>query len=187
MVDLSVRPDTLLFDTRTGYLTREGFLLLSGINTSVQDATSEFVKLTATQTLTNKTLPGAVITSPTGIVKGDVGLGNVDNTSDATKNAAIATLTNKTLISPTGIVKADVGLGNVDNTSDATKNSAAVTLSNKTFGNAPIFPEFAVASLPDAATFDKGVIIVPDETGGRTLATSDGTDWRRVSDGVVVS
>lgn len=37
----------------------------------------------------------------TGIVvlaKGDVGLGNVDNTSDATKNAAAATLTNKTII-----------------------------------------------------------------------------------------
>lgn len=36
----------------------------------------------------------------TGIVvlaKGDVGLGNVDNTSDATKNAAVATLTNKTI------------------------------------------------------------------------------------------
>jgi hypothetical protein len=34
------------------------------------------------------------------LVKGDVGLGNVDNTSDATKNSATATLTNKTLTSP---------------------------------------------------------------------------------------
>lgn len=31
------------------------------------------------------------------LVKGDVGLGNVDNTSDATKNSAAATLSNKTL------------------------------------------------------------------------------------------
>lgn len=38
-----------------------------------------------------------VITSPTGLVKGDVGLSNVDNTSDATRNAATATLTNKTI------------------------------------------------------------------------------------------
>ena len=87
--------------------------------------------------LVNKTLTSPVITSPTGIVKGDVGLGNVDNTSDATKNAATVTLTNKTLTSPvintpTGIVKGDVGLGNVDNTSDATKNSATATLTNKT-------------------------------------------------------
>jgi hypothetical protein len=48
------------------------------------------------QTLTNKTLTSPAITTPTGIVKGDVGLGNVDNTSDATKWAATATLTNKT-------------------------------------------------------------------------------------------
>lgn len=87
--------------------------------------------------LVNKTLTAPVINSPTGIVKGDVGLGNVDNTSDATKNSATATLTNKTLTSPvvntpTGIAKGDVGLGNVDNTSDATKNSATATLTNKT-------------------------------------------------------
>lgn len=58
------------------------------------------VGTTDTQTLTNKTLTAPAISSPTGIVKGDVGLGNVDNTSDVTKNAATATLTNKTLASP---------------------------------------------------------------------------------------
>lgn len=49
-----------------------------------------------------------VINAPTGIVKADVGLSNVDNTSDATKNAATATLTNKTLTSP------DINGGTVD-------------------------------------------------------------------------
>lgn len=57
----------------------------------------QLVGLTATQTLTNKTLTSPVVNTPTGIVKGDVGLGNVDNTSDATKNSASATLTNKTV------------------------------------------------------------------------------------------
>ncbi len=57
----------------------------------------QVVGLTATQTLTNKTLTSPVVNTPTGIVKGDVGLGNVDNTSDATKNSASATLTNKTI------------------------------------------------------------------------------------------
>lgn len=75
--------------------------------------------------------------NPHATTKTQVGLGNVDNTSDATKDAAVATLTNKTLTapvinSPTGIVKGDVGLGNVDNTSDATKNAAVATLTNKT-------------------------------------------------------
>lgn len=59
--------------------------------------TGVVVGTTDIQTLTNKTLTAPAISSPTGLVKGDVGLGNVDNTSDATKNSATATLTNKTL------------------------------------------------------------------------------------------
>jgi hypothetical protein len=42
--------------------------------------TSLLVTTTGTQTLTNKT-----ITAPAGLVKGDVGLGNVDNTADSAK------------------------------------------------------------------------------------------------------
>ena len=64
----------------------------SVIQTNIDGA----VTLTGTQTLTNKTLTSPSISSPTGLVKGDVGLGNVDNTSDETKWAATATLTNKT-------------------------------------------------------------------------------------------
>lgn len=113
-------------------------------------------------TFTGKTVTGGTFSSPTintpsGITKSDVGLSNVDNTSDATKNAAIATLTNKTLTSPvinspTGIVKGDVGLGNVDNTSDATKNAASATLTNKTIsGSSNTLSNIANASLSTAA------------------------------------
>lgn len=65
------------------------------------------------------------------LVKGDVGLGNVDNTSDANKPVSTATNTalnlKANLDSPTftgtvsGITAAMVGLGNVTNTSDANK------------------------------------------------------------------
>lgn len=51
------------------------------------------VDLTTAQSLTNKTLTSPAITTPTGIVKGDVGLGNVDNTSDANKPVSTATTT----------------------------------------------------------------------------------------------
>ena len=47
-------------------------------------------------TFTNKTIAAGSNTI-TGLTKSDVGLGNVDNTSDATKNAAVAALTNKTI------------------------------------------------------------------------------------------
>lgn len=63
--------------------------------------TGVVVGTTDTQTLTNKTLTSPVVNTPTGIAKGDVGLGNVDNTSNVTERAAVATLTNKTLTAPT--------------------------------------------------------------------------------------
>jgi len=47
--------------------------------------------------------------------------------------------------------------------------------------------ERTVATLDSASVFDNGIVIVSDETGGRTIATSDGTNWRRVSDGAIVS
>lgn len=61
------------------------------------DTAHVLVSRTSTDTLTNKTLTAPAISSPTGLVKADVGLANVDNTSDATKNSATATLTNKTI------------------------------------------------------------------------------------------
>jgi hypothetical protein len=65
------------------------------------------------------------------LVKGDVGLGNVDNTADSAKPVSTAQQTEidtkSDIASPTftgtvgGITKGMVGLGNVDNTTDALK------------------------------------------------------------------
>ena len=59
-----------------------------------------FAERTNAATLTNKTLTTPVINSPTGIVKGDVGLDNVDNTSDANKPISTATQTALDLKAP---------------------------------------------------------------------------------------
>ncbi len=81
-------------NTATTYTANRIVLLPEG------DTAHVLVSRTSTDTLTNKTLTSPVINTPTGITKTDVGLGNVDNTSDATKNAAAVTLTNKTLTAP---------------------------------------------------------------------------------------
>lgn len=49
-----------------------------------------------------------------------------------------------------------------------------------------VLTEFLVANLPNVSPGGQ-IIFVPDEAGGPVMAYSDGTDWRRVSDGAVVS
>lgn len=44
-----------------------------------------------------------------------------------------------------------------------------------------------IANLPAANLWEGGTIYIPNESGGKTLAWSDGTSWRRVRDNVVVS
>lgn len=46
---------------------------------------------------------------------------------------------------------------------------------------------FTVATLPDAADYESHILYVSDESGGATLAFSDGTNWRRAQDRAVVS
>jgi hypothetical protein len=47
-------------------------------------------------------------------------------------------------------------------------------------------PSYTVATLPSAGEAGQ-FVFVADETGGATMAFSDGTDWRRVQDRAVVS
>ena len=98
------------------------------------DTAHALVSATSTQTLTNKTLTSPAINTPTGIVKGDVGLGNVDNTSDATKDAATATLTNKSIDADTNTI---TNIENADIKSGAAIDAAKIhdgSVSNTEFG-----------------------------------------------------
>lgn len=61
----------------------------------IADLFKDLVQTLTNKTLTSPTINSPTISSPSGLVKGDVGLGNANNTSDATKNSATATLTNK--------------------------------------------------------------------------------------------
>lgn len=72
------------------------------------------------------------MTTPTGIIKGDVGLGNVDNTSNATERAATATLTNKTLTTPIIATISNSGTITIPTGTDTLVGKATTdTLTNK--------------------------------------------------------
>lgn len=101
--------------------------------TNVQTAIEEIANLAATGGVTSVNgRQGAVV-----LDKGDVGLGNVDNTADADKPVSTAqqaaldkkvdkttTVNGHALSGNVTVTKADVGLGNVDNTADSVKNVA---------------------------------------------------------------
>lgn len=60
------------------------------------------------------------------LTKSDVGLGNVDNTSDATKNSATATLSNKTLTTPTIASFVNATHNHQNSTGGGTLDAAAI-------------------------------------------------------------
>jgi len=63
---------------------------LDGVTSSIQTQLDAKSTASKTETLTNKTLTSPVINTPTGITKSDVGLANVDNTTDANKPVSTA-------------------------------------------------------------------------------------------------
>ena len=137
-------------------------------NFTAENANELKAVINTNATLLNLKAPSA---SPTftgtvsGVTKSMVGLGNVDNTSDADKPVSTAHLTalnlKANLASPTftgtvgGITKSMVGLGSVDNTTDASKpvSTAQQTaldlkanLSSPNFSGTPSLPTGTTAT-----------------------------------------
>jgi hypothetical protein len=99
-----------------GTRTLDGQQITNGaaILTLPSGSSDTLVGRATTDTLTNKTLTSPAITTPTGIVKGDVGLGNVDNTSDVNKPVSSATTTALGLKVNTSAVGASSGVASLD-------------------------------------------------------------------------
>lgn len=101
------------------------------------------------------------------LVKADVGLGNVDNTSDATKNSATATLTNKRITKRVG----------------TTASSSSLTI------DSDAFDAFTVTALAAACTMNnpsgtptecQPLLIRFKDNGTARALTWSGSEWRAV-------
>ena len=109
-------------------------------NTITIDIDSTVATLTGTQTLTNKTLTSPEINTPTGITKSDVGLANVDNTTDANKPVSTATQTaldlkanlSEPTFTGTVVLPSTTSIGGVDAEDLATQEYVLDQISNST-------------------------------------------------------
>jgi hypothetical protein len=114
-------------DTEIGYLNGVTSAIQTQIDSKAPSSTA--VTLTGTETLTNKTLTSPVINTPTGITKTDVGLANVDNTTDAGKPVSTAT---QTALDLKANLSAPTFTGTVTSTNDVVVNGN-LTVNGTTF------------------------------------------------------
>ncbi len=111
---------------------------LSGTIAEFNSALSDdnFVTLTGSETLTNKTLSAPVINGPTGLNKTDVGLDEVDNVADLDKPISTATQTALDLKAPlaspsfsgTVSLPSNTSIGDVSNSEIATLNGVTSSI-----------------------------------------------------------
>jgi hypothetical protein len=143
---------------------------LAQLNTAISDA--DVATLAGTETLTNKTLTSPVINTPTGITKTDVGLANLDNTSDANKPVSTATQT-----------ALDLKANLANPTFTGTVNAAALTLSGDlTVNGTTTTVNSTTVNVTNAFVFEgttadafETTLTITDPTADRTITLPDST------------
>ena len=148
---------------------------IAQFNTAVTDA--DFATLAGTETFTNKTLTSPAINTPTGITKSDVGLANVDNTTDANKPISTATQSALDLKAPlasptfTGTVSA----ATLTLSGDLTVNGTTTTINSTTLSVDDKNVVLGDVATPSDATADGGGLTLKGATD-KTLNWVDATD-----------
>jgi hypothetical protein len=130
---------------------------LDGVTSSIQTQLDDKSTASKTETLTNKTLTSPAINTPTGITKSDVGLANVDNTTDANKPVSTAAQT-----------ALDLKANLANPTFTGTVNAADLTLS----GNLTVNGTTTNLNSTNLVIEDKNIVL--GDTGTPTDTTADG-------------
>ena len=154
---------------------------LAQLNTAISDA--DVATLAGTETLTNKTLTSPVINTPTGITKTDVGLANVDNTSDANKPVSTATQT-----------ALDLKANLANPTFTGTVNAAALTLSGDlTVNGTTTTVNSTTVNVSNAFVFEgtandfETTLTITDPTADRTITLPDSTGTVALTSDITVT
>ena len=171
-----------LIDPRTGRPTREGTLLFQFIVDAV-NGVGAVLTIDGIQTLTNKSISGASNTFsniPSSAMAEPTGDG------DGVVTAPTPGTTNYVPLWSNGDLVDGVALADSVTTSVGDERYVSIDGSMETTG--PInLASYTVAGVPAAADYTGAIIYVSNETGGATVAFSDGTNWLRVQDRAVIS
>ena len=136
------------------------------------NASTTLVGTDTTQTLTGKTLTSPSISSPTGLVKGDVGLGSVDNTSDASKPVSTATPTALDAKEPSVTAGTTSQYYRGDKTFQALNQDAVPDgTTNKAFTATEKTKLSGIATAATANSTDATLLARANHTGTQTAAT----------------
>lgn len=194
-MSIAFGPNVRLFDPKSGLMTREGFQLLNSLNQALIEATSDYVLVDATQTLTGKTIDGDandLRDINTSQIKASSKTGNDSDLVTGTAGSSGELLQ---WDANGDAVSSGAAIGDYLTTVSAGLTYLSVSSAETTYLplaggllTGPVrLPTYTVAGVPDAATYITGLIYVSNATGGATPAFSDGTNWRRVSDRAIVA
>lgn len=88
------------------------------------------------------------------------------------------------LVSASATIKEDIGL--IIASASAELDLGGLTGEDITASELTL-PSYTVSTVPTASASTAQIIFVSDETGGATLAYSDGSNWRRLQDLAIIS
>ena len=115
-----------------------------------------------------RTINGYALSANITLVKGDLSLGNVDNTSDSTKNSATVTLTNKTISGVDNTIT-NIGTSGISN-SAITYAKIQNIAASRLFGNPTVSSATpSEISLGSSLSFSGSVISVVDNTSTQKI------------------
>jgi hypothetical protein len=181
---LTIAVDTTAIQARVTDVSDTEIGYLNGVTSAIQTQLDDKSTASKTETLTNKTLTSPVINTPTGITKTDVGLANVDNTTDANKPVSTATQTaldlKANLSGPT--FTGTVSAANLTLSGDLTVNGTTTNINSTSLVVEDKNIVLADVATPTDTTADGGGITLKGATD-KTLNWVDATDaWTSSED-----
>src|ERR1039458_802700 len=156
-----------------------GDVSLTGIKSAVDNLNAGKAESSAVVPNTRQ-VAGHALSADVTLSKSDVGLGNVDNSSDTTKNSAAVTLTNKTIAGGSNTISG------ITEAMQSTSDVTTLNVSTSKHGYAPKAPNDTTKFLRGDGSWNAIPGAYLNGFGTWASATADGTGYQVTTDGFLV-